>query len=493
MQILSAPSDVLYFFNSFFIENAMREQSYQLLPRWFSRMGKQIHQLNGVVLPANINGNHWIFIAFDFINNKKILLDSLLSSNPSLSHQHLLPAAERALTLCYVAEKHDVPCFSSYEVIDTSLMQEPGDCGCFVCVRALMFLLGLNPAECSPLLSFPFRVHLASRLMRLTCHQPCDTVSCRTCRVHCADIFHLRGKPASSTSSDGSSSSPPPSSSFSPSSFSSSPSSSSSSPSSSFSSASSSSSSLHPSFSTLILSSSSPSSASASCSSVSGSVVSFSSSFSSSTIASSASTFSCPSSTNLLGTGILIRPVDCAASVSSAPCAPLLSSSPTHWVVFFPDCGQSVLIPTKNLSSLSVPFSSGSCYSPSSFASAFSSSLPDSFKDSARNSASACSSSSYSSSSFCSSSSSLAAKAPPAVPFCFSSSSPLASSVFRPSILSQASFSQFLRSATSSSTTKRGRCQSCWESNPQASCPRCHQRLCFDCVCNHFLSCNPMP
>jgi len=173
----------IHIFNTFFFTKLLQGNTYDYgRVQRFSRHAYQgnIFNLDILLIPIHINGNHWALMEINFPNKKIQYLDSLATFNDSyIKH-----------TMHYLKDEHDnkfnlpLPDINLWSLVadtqNTPKQKNGHDCGVFICLFAEAIAKGIRPCFTQDDLQHS-RLWIAHAILQkcipTTCWRYCNTLS----------------------------------------------------------------------------------------------------------------------------------------------------------------------------------------------------------------------------------------------------------------------------------------------------------------------------
>ena len=173
----------IHIFNTFFFTKLLQGNTYDY--ERVQRFSRHVHQgnifnIDILLIPIHINGNHWALMEINFPNKKIQYLDSLATSNDNyIKH-----------TMQYLKDEHDkkfnfpLPDINFWSLVtdnqNTPQQKNGHDCGVFICLFAEAIAKGIRPCFTQDDLQHS-RLWIAHAILQkcipTTCWRYCNTLS----------------------------------------------------------------------------------------------------------------------------------------------------------------------------------------------------------------------------------------------------------------------------------------------------------------------------
>lgn len=160
LKSLEAEDSRLVAFSPFFITK-LSSDGFNSVRRWLKMKKKDIMKIDKMLIPINVNENHWVCAMVDFKNKKILYLDSLCNTSNRSSFMYL----ERIKD--YVIKQSERKIGQDFELVHLPSQQQNNgfDCGIFILMNMLQlakdipFVLNQNDAS-------DFRYHIANEILK---------------------------------------------------------------------------------------------------------------------------------------------------------------------------------------------------------------------------------------------------------------------------------------------------------------------------------------
>lgn len=160
LKSLEAEDSRLVAFSPFFITK-LSSDGFNSVRRWLKMKKKDILNIDKMLIPINVNENHWVCAMVDFKNKKILYLDSLCNTSNRSSFMYL----ERIKD--YVIKQSERKIGQDFELVHLPSQQQNNgfDCGIFILMNLLQlakdipFILTQKDAS-------DFRYHIANEILK---------------------------------------------------------------------------------------------------------------------------------------------------------------------------------------------------------------------------------------------------------------------------------------------------------------------------------------
>lgn len=112
-----------------------RGYSYSSVRNWSKKRGAKIIEMDKVLIPIHVSGNHWCLAVINFLQKRFEYYDSMGGRNESLL-QHLRSYVKDEAKLHSAQPDYDLSGWKNYTPKDIPTQENGYDCGVFACTFA---------------------------------------------------------------------------------------------------------------------------------------------------------------------------------------------------------------------------------------------------------------------------------------------------------------------------------------------------------------------